>query len=82
MGQADNTVRVLDTSHFTERGQLHIRDIVTGPLKAGLPLPTDNGGQGAGCVGQDCVVVKLYGITDGGGVVVVDVRRRDISDLF
>ena len=82
VGQADNTVRILDTSHFTERGQLHIRDVVTGPLKAGLPLPTDNNGQGAGCVGQDCVVVKLYGITDGGGVVVVDVRRRDISDLF
>jgi hypothetical protein len=32
-------------------------------------------------VGADCVVVKLYGITDGGGIVVVDVRRRDFVIL-
>jgi hypothetical protein len=81
VGQRDNTIRILDTVHFTERGQLHIRDVVTGPLRAGLPLPTDNDGQGAACVGGDCVVLKLYGITDAGGVVVVDVRRRDIIDL-
>jgi hypothetical protein len=81
VGQADHTIRILDTTHFTERGQLHIRDLVVGPLKAGPPLPTDNDGQGANCVGNDCVVVKLYGITDAGGIVVVDVRRRDISDL-
>jgi len=81
VGQADHTVRILDTAHFTERGQLHIRDIIVGPLRAGPPLPTDNGGTGAACVGPNCVVVKLYGITDGGGVVVVDVRRRDIVTL-
>jgi hypothetical protein len=81
VGQADHTVRILDTAHFTERGQIHIRDNIAGPLRAGPPLPTDNGGTGAACVGQDCVVVKLYAVTDGGGVVVVDVRRRDILTL-
>ena len=81
VGQADHTLRILDTTHFTERGQIHIRDNIVGPLRAGPPLPTDNGGAGAGCVGADCVVVKLYGITDGGGVVVVDVRRRDFVIL-
>jgi hypothetical protein len=81
VGQADHTVRILDTAHFTERGQLHIRDNIMGPLRAGPPLPTDNGGTGAACVGPDCVVVKLYAVTDGGGVVVVDVRRRDIASL-
>jgi len=81
VGQADHTVRILDTVHFTERGQIHIRDIVTGPLRVGRPLPTDNDGAGASCVGGDCVVAKLYAVTDGGGVVVVDVRRRDIVDL-
>jgi hypothetical protein len=81
VGQADNTVRILDTTHFTERGQLHIRDTVVGPLRVGPPLPTDNGGQGAACTGSDCVVLKVYGITDVGGVVVVDVYRRDILDL-
>jgi hypothetical protein len=81
VGQADNTVRILDTTHFTERGQIHIRDVIVGPLKAGPPLPTDNNGMGSACVGQDCVVVKLYGITDAGGVVVIDVRRRDFVTL-
>jgi DNA-binding beta-propeller fold protein YncE len=81
VGQADHTVRILDTAHFTERGQLHIRDNIVGTLRAGPPLPTDNGGTGAACVGQDCVVVKLYAVTDGGGVVVVDVRRRDMPSL-
>jgi hypothetical protein len=82
VGQADYTIRILDTTHFAERGQLHIRDLVVGPLKAGPPLPTDNDGLGSACVGDDCVVVKLYGITDAGGVVVVDVYRRDIADLM
>jgi len=81
VGQSDNTVRILDTSHFTERGQIHIRDNIVGPLRAGPPLPTDNGGTGSACVGADCVVVKLYAVTDGGGVVVVDVRRRDFVSL-
>ncbi len=82
VGQADYTIRILDTTHFAERGQLHIRDMVVGPLKAGPPLPTDNDGLGGACEGDDCVVVKLYGITDAGGVVVVDVYRRDIADLM
>lgn len=81
VGQADHTIRILDTTHFTERGQLHIRDLVTGPMRAGPPLPTDNGGLGGACSGPDCVVLKLYAITDVGGVVVVDVRRRDIAIL-
>ncbi len=82
VGQADYTIRILDTTHFAERGQLHIRDMVVGPMKAGPPLPTDNDGLGSACVGDDCVVVKLYGITDAGGVVVVDVYRRDIAGLM
>lgn len=81
VAQADYTVRILDTVHFTERGQIHIRDNVIGPFRVGPPLPSDNSGTGAACTGQDCVVVKLYGVTDGGGVVVVDVRRRDIVAL-
>lgn len=81
VGQADHTIRILDTTHFAERGQIHIRDVIVGPLRAAPPLPTDNDGQGSACAGQDCVVLKLYAITDGGGVVVVDVKRRDFIDL-
>ena len=81
VGQANYTVKILDTTHFTERGELHIRDLIVGPLRIGPPLPTDNNGAGAVCAGPDCVVLKLYAITDVGGVVVVDVYRRDILDL-
>jgi hypothetical protein len=81
VGQADYTVRILDTVHFTERGQIHIRDNIVGPLRVAPPLPTDNNGNGRNCVGEDCVVLKLFGITSAGGVVSVDVRRRDIETL-
>lgn len=81
VAQADHTIRILDTVHFTERGQIHIRDQVLGPLRVSPPLASDNDGRGRACTGQSCVALKLYGITDGGGVVIVDIRRRDIADL-
>lgn len=81
VGGNDHTIRILDTVHFTERGVIHIRDNVVGVLRAGPPLPSDNDGGGANCTGQDCVVAKLYALTDAGGVVVIDVRRRDIGGL-
>ena len=81
VGRANQVIRILDTVHFRERGRIHIRDNIVGPLRAGPPLPSDNDGAGSSCTGADCVVVKLYGITDAGGMVVVDVRRRDIGGL-
>jgi hypothetical protein len=33
---------------------------------------------GAGGTKDRCVVLKLYGTTDSGGVVVVDVRKNDV----
>ena len=44
------------------------------------PLSSDNSGQGRNCVGPSCVVAKVFAVTDGGGVLVVDVRASDISD--
>ena len=81
VGQGDATIRILDTVHFTERGQIHIRNNIVSSLRASPPLPTDNDGTGRACTGPDCVVVKLHGITNGGGIVAVDVRRRDIEAL-
>jgi DNA-binding beta-propeller fold protein YncE len=81
VGQSDYTVRILDTVHFSERGEIHIRDNIVGPLRVGPPLAVDNGGQGRNCSGDNCVVLKLYAITDAGGIVIVNVRRRDIGPL-
>ncbi len=68
-------VRVVDTVHFAERGAIETRDRIRGPLRVSPPLPSDNA---AGCTGPDCIIAKLYGVTDAGTVVIVDVRARDI----
>jgi hypothetical protein len=65
----------VDTVHFAERGAIAVRDDIVGPLRVSLPLPSDN----ASCSGGDCIVAKLYGVTNAGAVVVVDVRGRDIK---
>jgi hypothetical protein len=72
---AGTSVRIVDTVHFAERGAIAVRDDIVGPLRVSLPLPSDN----ASCSGGDCIVAKLYGVTNAGAVVVVDVRGRDIK---
>lgn len=67
-------IRIVDTVHFHERGAIPIRDAVVGPLRVSAPLPADTGT----CPGPDCVVARLYAVTDAGAVVVVNVRDRDI----
>ena len=85
VGTAESTIKIIDTYHFFERGELPIRDPIVGPLRAtpplagfdnvGLVCPTD----------PRCVVVKLFGVTQSAGaarpdgVVIVDVRVRDID---
>lgn len=80
-GTPTRSIDVVNTFHFNLVTELHIRDNIVGPLRAGPPLAADNNGQGSDCTGipdRDCVVTKLYGITDAGGVVIVNVRRKDI----
>ncbi len=78
----DRSIRIVDTVHYTERGRIPIRDDLFGAtLRVIPPLPSDNNGQGRGCGGSSCVVAKVFAVTNGGGVLVVDVRASDISDL-
>ncbi len=44
VGTGDGTIDILDTYKFTRIGQITLRDVVTGPLRAILPLPGDNDG--------------------------------------
>ena len=44
VGTGDGTVDIIDTYKFTRVGQVTIRDVVTGPLRAVLPFPEDNEG--------------------------------------
>lgn len=81
VGTSRNTIQIIDTFHFFGLRELHIRSSVVGPLKASPPLASDNNGQGRNCNGSDCVVMKLFGVTADGGVVVVDVRGRDLEPV-
>ncbi len=85
-GTSEHSIDIVNTFHFNEVNTLAIRDNVVGPLRAGPPLASDNEGTGATCVTSppaalakgDCIVAKLYGITSAGGVVIVNVRFRDL----
>ena len=87
-----------------------IKDVITGPLRAILPFPSDNAGRTCsttsiqdrrgntignaiqlysgrnfnlplpenGASEDGCVVVKLFGTTSSGGVVVIPVTKADI----
>jgi hypothetical protein len=110
VGTSDGTVDIIDTFKFTRIGQITLKDVITGPLRATLPFDDDNVGlqcprisvldqvgnsigatvqlyqngdfnqpiSPTGAVDESCVVVNLYAITSGGGVVVVPVRKSDI----
>ena len=79
VGTADNSVRVIHTFHFRGISELAIRDNIIGPLRTSRPLPSDN--QGLSCPGDpNCVVVKLYGVTDREGVVILNVRAKDLVE--
>jgi len=71
----DNAIRIVDTIHFTERGNLAIRDHVVGPLRVSPPLA----GETSGCSPADCIVARVYAVTDAGAVVIVNVHGRDIG---
>jgi DNA-binding beta-propeller fold protein YncE len=109
VGTGNGTVDVIDTWHFDRIGQVTLRDVVTGPLRAVLPFPEDNEGLSCptvpvtgkagnpignavqlynigteipippdGITDDSCIVVKLFGITSSGGVVVVPIRKSEI----
>lgn len=44
VASGSRTVDIIDTWGFKRIGRIHIRDIVTGPLRAVLPFPEDNAG--------------------------------------
>jgi hypothetical protein len=76
----DRTIRILDTVHYTQRGAIPIRNAITGPMRVTPPLPSDNNGQGRSCSGSDCVVAKLYAVTEA-GLSVVDILASHIQEI-
>lgn len=68
----NGTIEIVDAYYYVSRGRLVIRNNLYGPLRASLPLDAAEIAAG--------VVLKLYGMTDN-GLVVVDVTAADIKDV-
>ncbi|HEX7117692.1 MAG TPA: hypothetical protein VF212_02835, partial [Longimicrobiales bacterium] len=80
VGTGRRSIKIVDTWNVSrERGEILIRDNIVGPLRATLPLPGDLSDPACTSDPTQCVVVKLYGVTDAGGIVIVNVRKRDIE---
>jgi hypothetical protein len=84
-----NRIEIYNTRNYFRSGHVQIRDTIVGPVRSALPLGPENAGltciMAGGAVDitnpatdDACVVVKLYGISSGGGVVVIDVTKADI----
>jgi len=111
VGSGNRTIDIIDTQRGGDPiGRVTIKDVITGPLRAILPFPSDNAGRTCSTVsiqdrrgntignaiqlysGRDfnlplpengasedgCIVVKLFGTTSSGGVVVIPVTKADI----
>ena len=72
VASSNGTIEIVDAYYFVSRGRLVIRNKLYGPLRASLPLNAAEVAAG--------VVVKLYGMTDR-GLVVVDVTSADIKPV-
>jgi hypothetical protein len=72
----NRSIKIVDTFHFFERGEIAIRDNIVGQLRAAIPAASENGSlPPTSC---DYVSVQLYGVTSTNNLVIVNVRRRDI----
>lgn len=77
---ASGVIEVIDVAHYNNRGRFVTKGNLYGSLRASGPLPGDN--VGLTCPGDpNCVVLKLFGLTTG-GMVVIDVRASDIKPGF
>lgn len=62
-------IQIVDVAYFINRGTLQLKNGLYGPLRASGPLPGDPAN----------VVLKLFGLTLNGGLVVVDLTATDIK---
>jgi hypothetical protein len=79
IASANGRIEIVDTYHYTNRGSLPVSANLYGPIRAVRSYATDNP-VGMSPTDPNFVVVKLYGLTVE-GLIVIDVRNRDIRPL-
>jgi hypothetical protein len=75
---AASSIKIIDAVHFYERGEIHVRNNVVGPVRTVLPTPEEN--QGLTPTDPNYIVVKLLAVTANENVTIVNVRRKDIQN--
>jgi hypothetical protein len=68
VASGDFSIQIVDSYSYRLRGRI-ARTSLYGPLRAALPAPAER-------AGDQSLVVKLFGLTPE-GIVVIDVRRGD-----
>lgn len=72
-------LRILETTHYRTIGAVPIREVITGPFRVGPARPGTNACPADFRDGPpECVVVTVYGVTEGRRLHVVDVLHSDI----
>ena len=74
---ANRTIKIIDTVHFYQRGEVPLRDNIAGPLRAVLPSAAENGALAN--TDPNYILVKLFGVTDQGAVVIINIRNKDLT---
>ena len=72
VAEGDTTIAILDTYFFRQRGTLHLRQNVTGAVRAVLPTAAE-------LAADPELAVKLFALTPT-GMIVINVRRCDIDN--
>jgi hypothetical protein len=72
----DRTVRVVDTFHYCQVGVVTIKDNMVGQIRAVQPWQGENAGRAM--TDPNFLITRLFGVTDTGRAVIVDVRRKDL----
>lgn len=75
----NRSIKIIDTFHYFERGEVPIRDNIVGQLRATPVPPGTNDPVGNDPDHCDFAIARLVGVTDGNSVVIVNVRNKDIQ---
>lgn len=80
VASSNGSIEIVDAFNYVSRGTLQIKGTLYGPLRATLPLPTDNNNGTLSPSDPSYIVLKLYGLTSS-GLVVIDLRASDIKPV-
>jgi hypothetical protein len=73
------TIKIVDTFHYFELGEIPIRDNIVGQLRA-VPPPTSlNVSLGLAADQCDFTIAQLVGVTEANNVVIINVRNKDLT---